>query len=443
MRGSVSGPPYVLSPQIAIMRIFTLSIAALLSFAMSAQTYFYIHTISVDPANPTTSDMVSIQLSGDLSSTGSSITAASAEVVGNTVNISITAVHEIGLDVLVAHTEPIEIGMLAAGDYEIVVLGTNVDDFAASVEHQFTVTGGSPCDDLVIDFVRWEAFSDTAVIVHVVNNSNELFDYPGFVLLDMNGDTLAKETVNFFGIGLDNYHTLTIQPGAVFPFGTSSYVLHLWTHFYEEQACTWQLNVDLCPLPPCDQVAVGLQNFGDALTIGNFDWTILDVDMESVGNGQLTLTDSVQYDWDTLCLPPGQYRLLLTPLQQSTGGQPYFGVDETQTSGWFRGPNAPLEGEAAAEIDFEFYPACTNGANTVQESIGGEAIQLSQDGRGINVRRSDGKPIGMVLLYDAQGRMLRTARSNTDRMDLDMSAVPTGVYLLRLENSIRRMLWAK
>jgi len=424
------------------MRTTILSIALLLSIALKAQTYFYINAIAVDPQAPTTSDMVNIDLIGDLSSAGSSITSATAELVGNTVNISITAVHEIGLDVLVPHTETVALGMLPAGDYEIVVLGANVNDFAVPSDHQFTVTGGSPCDDVVIDLVRWAAFSDTAITVHVFNNSTELFDYPGFVLLDMNGDTLAMETVNFFGIALESTHTLTIHPGAVIPVGTSSYELHLWTGFYEEQACTWQLNVDLCPAPPCEPMMVGLQNFGNALTIGDFDWVVMDADMQSVGNGQLTLIDSVQYDWDTVCLPPGQYRLLLTPLQQSTGGQPYFGVDKIETFGWFRGPNTPLAGEAPVELLFEFYPACSNEANSVQERVGAQAFLISQDGRGITVRRQDGKPIGLVELYDAQGRMLRTARSNTDRMDLGMSEVPTGVYLLRMEKAAVRITWA-
>jgi hypothetical protein len=59
----------------------------------------------------------------------------------------------------------------------------------------------NPCDLIGITDVRYDAFSDTAILVQVVNNSPEIFSYPGFILFDTEGDTLAREQVNFFGIG--------------------------------------------------------------------------------------------------------------------------------------------------------------------------------------------------------------------------------------------------
>lgn len=38
------------------------------------------------------------------------------------------------------------------------------------------------------------------IMLTVANGSSDLFDYPGFVLLDSEGDTLAKETVYYFGM---------------------------------------------------------------------------------------------------------------------------------------------------------------------------------------------------------------------------------------------------
>ncbi len=72
------------------------------------------------------------------------------------------------------------------------------------------------CDSLIIDHVQWSAFSDTAVQVHVFNNSTTLFDYPGFVLLQ-GTDSLARETVNYFGIAGESYHTLALVDGATVP----------------------------------------------------------------------------------------------------------------------------------------------------------------------------------------------------------------------------------
>jgi hypothetical protein len=44
---------------------------------------------------------------------------------------------------------------------------------------------------------------DNTNILHLEasNLSDDIFSYPGFVLYNTVGDTIAKETVNYFGIG--------------------------------------------------------------------------------------------------------------------------------------------------------------------------------------------------------------------------------------------------
>ena len=38
-----------------------------------------------------------------------------------------------------------------------------------------------PCNDLVLNSIRYSPFSDTVIVVEVTNNGSELFDHPGFV----------------------------------------------------------------------------------------------------------------------------------------------------------------------------------------------------------------------------------------------------------------------
>ena len=423
------------------MRSRLLVAATLICFSATAQTYFYIDAISVQPATPNTSDMISIDLEGGLSSTGSYIVSATAEVNGNTVTISIEAATDIGLDVIVPHVEPVAVGQLSAGAYEIVIDGNFVGDFTPDPDHFFTVTGGSPCDDLDLDFVHWAAFSDTALTIHVFNNSTELFDYPGFILLDVNGDTLAMEVVNFFGIGLESSHTLTIHPDAQIPSGPFSGELQLWTGFYDEQACSWELDVDLCPPAPCDSLLVGLQNFGNALTLGDFDWTMLDDELETVGAGQLILTEEVQYDWDTLCLPPGHYRLMLTPLQPSTGGQPYFGLDRLGGFGGFGGPSIPLISEQTSELEFDFYPACFDATNAVQETVQKPSLFVRRLSDGLELIDPNGSALGTIEVFDANGRLVHSQSGTSSTLRIDLRQLPSGLLIIRAADEVMRFPW--
>ena len=178
-------------------------VLALLPLFTTAQTYYYVDNISVVPSAPTTSDPVTVTLIGNLSATNSYIaTPVSVTVIGFDVNIVVNAANSgIGSPTLVPHNESVYLGTLPAGTYTIDITGAFTGDFAPAPEHQFVVSGGgSPCDSVIVDYVQWAPFSDDAIEVHVFNNSSELFDYPGWVLFDSGGDTLAKEVVNFFGI---------------------------------------------------------------------------------------------------------------------------------------------------------------------------------------------------------------------------------------------------
>jgi hypothetical protein len=67
------------------------------------------------------------------------------------------------------------------------------------------------CDSLVITCCAFDSLGANTVTIFVSNPSSVLFDYPGFVLLDASMDTIAKETVNYFGIGTNPQpHTMNI-----------------------------------------------------------------------------------------------------------------------------------------------------------------------------------------------------------------------------------------
>jgi hypothetical protein len=407
-----------------------------------AQTYFYIDQITVVPASPSDQDNVQLELSGNLSSSDSFVDTAFATVNGFAVTLMVNANTSggIGIPVLVPHTETLHIGQLTAGTYSISVAGSGVDDSAPSAQHSFTVTGGTStvCDSLILASVSWAPFSDTALLVHAFNPTSELFDYPSFILLDANGDTLAKETVFYFGIGAESWHTLSLQPGAVIPDGPFTGTLELWTLFGQQLACSWSRSFDLCPQTPCAPLTASIQNNGGALAIGTFQYTIRHLG-DLVANGTFELTADAQYDSDSLCLPPGNYLMEVVADQAPSGGQPFFGVS---LGNGVQGPSAPVIVTTLSAVAFNFYEACAEGTQGIVERPADELTIAYGKGM-VSVERTDGKPLGQLSVYDAHGRLLARLDERTGRHQFATSSWASGLYVLQSLGGNQRPLTAR
>lgn len=403
--------------------ILTLALAG----SVKAQTHFYINSIAVGPIAPTTSDQISISLIGDLSSTGAFIASVNHTVIGNTVQITVNAADPGGSTVLVPHTETIDIGQLPAGSYTIEMNGVAVLDLAPQPDHQFVVSagGGPTCDDLTIASIQWSTFTDTAITVHVLNNEVG-FDHPGFILFDANGDTLAIETVYYFAIAAESWHLLTIHPDAEVPPGPFNGTLELWTGFFTELACTWEVEVDLCPSDDCVTIQAYVANFGNSLVTGSFDWAILG-EGDLVASGTFDLDPEQQMDTAHVCLPPSSYQLVVTPLQGPIGGQLVMGVADEP---WEMDVQQPLpQGIPTAPLDFDVFPACFEGPNTVQaRPLDGGLLDIRSYDGGIDVCSTSGEPLGTISLFDASGRTIFQTRTSNSRIQLP--PVRFGLYLL-------------
>ena len=351
---------------------------------------------------------------------------------GTNLELSVVAFSTGGLSVLVPHSEFIQVGQLPEGTYTITVNGSGVGDFAPAPAHVFTVLGGgaSPCDPLVIASVQWSAFDDTSLVVHVFNPTSELFDYPGFILLADNGDTLAKETVDFFGIPGENRHTLQVHPGAAIPAGSFTGTLELWTGFYAEQACSWELTFDLCPPEPCSELYPTIQSIGSGTTVGTFTYQIIDEDVP-VASGTLELGEGQYIDMDTVCLPPGHYILSLSADQPATEGQPVFGIN---APGFFQGPSAPVDFDSPTALPFDLYAPCIEIPQGVHEnpSLG---FRVANTAGQVTLSRTDGGVLGLLRVFDAQGRSVATAMETKSVHVFTVSGWPPGLYICKVEGA--------
>jgi hypothetical protein len=342
------------------------------------------------------------------------------------VNITLVAMSNGGITVLVPHTEVIELGQLPAGTYTIdfTDASTGILDGAPLAQHTFTVSGPVfPCEDLTID-VQWAYFSDTAVVVHVQHTTVEQFDYPNFILFDAQGDTLAKETVTYFAIAQDSWHTLRLMDGVEAPVGPFAGRLELWTSFTSTLACTWEQTFDLCPNTSCVTVYPSIDNFGGALPIGTFNWTIAD-DGGVVATGQFELTNDMQQDADTVCLPAGEYYMSVEPLTPPTGGAPTFFV---AGPGFLSTDTRPVVWSLPVDLNFMLLPYCAETPQGIADDKAPGLIVAIAPG-GMWVHTVDGRKLGALQLLDAQGRLLQTVTATTDRHFLSVGT--PGVYVLR------------
>ena len=97
------------------------------------------------------------------------------------------------------------------------------------------------CDSVEIFSVQLSTINPTVEVV-VKNSNADIISYPGFILFNTNADTLAIESVNYFGIGT-NYqtHELNLLNSINLPF--NGYLeLHSW--FYDSLKCTFAVAID-------------------------------------------------------------------------------------------------------------------------------------------------------------------------------------------------------
>lgn len=412
----------------------TLFIAVSLCFGISttgAQTYFYIGSIAVTPPEPTTNDAITISLTGDLSSSGAYIASTSYTLSGNTVHITVNAADPGGLSVLVPHTEEVEIGTLPAGSYGILVDGDFILDSAPEFQHSFNVSGGPDCSVLSIESVQWATFSDTSIVVFVT--SSEIgFSYPAFVLLDEQGDTLAVETPDLFAIGLESLHTLTIHPDAIIPSGTFDATLHLWTGFFSDLVCTWEVPVNLCPAQECVMVYPYIQNTGNGTALGTYTWTITD-DGGDVAAGQFELTEEVQQDQGSACLSPGHYWVSVVQDQEPTGGQLWYGVFDER---YMAGPSEYLAQVPPTLLQLDVLERCTGGPNGIPESGPSTHLLITNSMEGLAIRTTNGEKLGTVLMYDSRGALVETRTTTGDQLMLRPRC--SGIYVIQAAGEVHR-----
>ncbi|MDC0303779.1 T9SS type A sorting domain-containing protein [Flavobacteriales bacterium] len=295
-----------------------------------------------------------------------------------------------------------------------------------------TLFAQEPCSQIDFVSIQYCPFTDTVIVVHVENNSAELFDYPGFVLIDISGDTVAKEQVHLFGIGSESVHTLEVRPGLHNPLNDFVGDLELHTGFFDTFECEWPMNQSLCANEPCDSLIIAFENWGGALVLGDFDWSINDGEGSVVESGTFTM-DSIDQYWERgFCLLPDTYAYTLTALGQPSGGgpvmtatssQPFFSPMIIEYFEWFN--------QLTKVMEIPFFSFCAEPPNGIGNLSSNNEIHLRYE-MALNQLISSQQIVGLHI-YSAAGRLVYSANPKVKQVVLPILA--TGTYIAAVSTS--------
>jgi hypothetical protein len=300
-----------------------------------------------------------------------------------------------------------------------------------AITTQFTTAKADPCDSLELVYLGFNPFNPDEIIVYVHNtNINEIFDYPGFKLVNANGDTVASETVNFFGIAGYSAHKLTAAldnyvPGTVFN-GT----LLLYTGFYDSLVCTFPVSQVLIPSSGCTDFIVYTLNQWWAMD-QVVHWTVVDETGSEVVSG---IHDYLNFDaseyTDTVCLENGCYHLVIE--SEDTLTAPCDAGVQFLDYSIVMGVSLAT-GDTLGMLDFSvFYCDSTVGISDMHFAANKINLYPNPAADYITVSWQRDITVRAIELVDISGRVVLTHEVLDDTARIDLSQFAAGVYTARI-----------
>ena len=114
--------------------------------------------------------------------------------------------------------------------------------FAIFISNHFYYSQSFSCDSIELTNVDYTPDSLNQISLMASNGNLDIISYPGFVLLNDIGDTMAKEVVNYFGIGhFPQQHFLQVYQPISNPFAGT---IELHSMFYDSLICIFPFILD-------------------------------------------------------------------------------------------------------------------------------------------------------------------------------------------------------
>lgn len=409
--------------------------SALCSAALStAQSLFYIDSITVSPAAPTTADPITITLHGSLTMSNAVVVSSSHSLLGFNVTLDAQInTPGAGVPASVPHVEAVPIGTLPGGDYWINLTDSVFFDSAPGSQHMFSVTGGGGwiCDSLSIYFMQFGPSGNDSFTLQLLNTSSGQINDQCVYLFDENGDTLAMQDTTAFAFpivpGVSGFGMDVLQSASI-PTGTFTGTIEIWSDDCSLFQCSIPWTGSLCPPGPCTDLTLLVEPTASALFPFNVPWQLMDSNMNPLASGSLQVTGpGVLLSPDTFCLAPGSYTYVIGPVSapDSSFSAAAFGE--------YFGSFAQLwhaNDGSAQMLTFPLYSACADSASSVDEVAEPVGLIINAHADHLSVADPNGNSLGDLMLFSADGRLTKRVHTLSERAEIATNDLAQGVYLL-------------
>ena len=301
----------------------------------------------------------------------------------------------------------------------------------------FAIQGNSQstCDSLEIVHVNVDAFFANQLNITLLNmNTQEIFDYPGFRVYDENDNLIGEEEVFFFGITGESTHSITFDNTA-FPFveGQEHLIkLELWTNFYAELACSFELNtVPVLSLEECIPISITFLEFSSEQV--SYDWQLTDFWGNIIQDETLVFSENVGSITRNVCLDQSCFFLSASSSLDPDISTLYVNVVADVNFGFISSPLLDMSNDST--MLFSVWTDCSliNSEFEIQDSKfeiypnpSSDFIQVS----GIN---SD---VFNFEVYDTAGRKVLSKEYNSSEQ-ISIAPLGFGLYVIRLTQGDR------
>jgi hypothetical protein len=293
-----------------------------------------------------------------------------------------------------------------------------------------TSNAQDPCASLQIVSVQLNALNSEYITIKVLNESTEIFSYPGFRIYDSDNNLVGEEEVFFFGIGEESVHEVAHSLGDIAAGEEYELTLELWTGFYEEMACSFSDGFILIPEDNCAAINMSLSQLWNTQSEENYLLTINDSEGNEVFSGFYDFPSPDGLYMDEFCLAQGCYEMLIGTDDAMISNTLFVNLDEEFSSVHLS--DSAAAGLPVATIPFGIWDSCeaTDVGNewTIDEAPllypnpARDWVMLPQDSESVEFYTTQGKKVGTGLAVNRK---------------LDVSFLAPGQYLVFVHQNNR------
>jgi hypothetical protein len=293
----------------------------------------------------------------------------------------------------------------------------------------------SPCDSLHVLSLNYDPMHPDSVHVIVKNESSIIFGYPSFAILNANEDTMALESVAYFGIG--NYpqsHIMKVEQ----PFignQINGGKLILMGGFGDTAACIFDEQIILCT-DSCSPMRVSVQASSELDSTKTVHIYISDSNNQAVYTTTFVLDTIYDIEDDTVCLSPGKYRYIIEEASPNNN-EVYFGLNSFYNT---TGINGNTANTTQSIYEFTIWEKCMN-PDTLIDPLSVEVLEnkkqnsllVQQQAHQLLVRSKLNEVLSHVKVFDLNGRILIDETVNSNQYSFTTRGVSHGIYIMKVQ----------